>query len=983
MTRPMEQAAVKESVPDTPVDAEAKVAAAPEAAPEAATPPTEATSDAVADAPAAAATAAAAAPIDAVFEPVKEAAAGQPGVDTGRHHAIRSMQNRLEALGDDAVVVRMQAKPSQPSGGDDAIAPIAGRSGAAAGARGEPQGRIPPISLRAGQKSAVRGSGDTLNDAPEPWDRETAEALARIHEIEERSTLPRTPDTDFPRQLTAPRPAAAGGFASMSKGPPVSLSAPPSRNTYAAPAPFQSPARELTPVRPAVQAMSPAHQTSVARAEQYDLDKAWIDEQMNALAARFEKSLTSLRPDVTVEALSTRFSEFEERLATALDGVAMRSDLENMAVLEQHIVELSGHMDQTQSQLERLNGIESRLQTVVEQLASERAAQPNLPALIPQPAAEPDVAEIERVAITVAENVAGHVQELILQIPADSGVPEFRGAIDRFMEERRIGEEQVVNTLATMQKALVRVLDRIDAIEMAQYRSATSGSIHAQEMRRPPQVSSTATMFPELYQEPVAAARRMPPPPEPTSRGPAKQILDPSNPAAVERARQDFKVDAKRARQKIANEFGDNVTVKFESSSKAGRALSSIGNAIGERRRLLAGAILMVVAVVSAGMILRPSLKVQNGVGSKIAAPAKPQPGTSGTGTHQTGTGGTGSGQTVTAIVPDTIEPAAAPNGAPATGATGTAAPSTPATGATPPASSPGPKADAASDKSLKPVELELQNPLHAPLGGELAKSTGNAAPASAAIPVAAKANEAVQVDDVPPPGNPNDLPPLTVGPQSLRLAAANGDPSAEFEVGARLAEGKGTEQNFKEAMRWYQRSATRGFAQAQYRLGTLYERGLGTAVDLGRARVWYQRAAEQGNVKAMHNLAVLSAGSANGQPDYPNAARWFRDAAERGLADSQFNIGVLHESGLGVDKDIKTAFKWFTLAAAGGDVEAGKRRDLVKGQLSTEELAAAQKLVNDFQPVKVDPIINDPRVAGEDWKARQGTTKKADGSSD
>ena len=149
--------------------------------------------------------------------------------------------------------------------------------------------------------------------------------------------------------------------------------------------------------------------------------------------------------------------------------------------------------------------------------------------------------------------------------------------------------------------------------------------------------------------------------------------------------------------------------------------------------------------------------------------------------------------------------------------------------------------------------------------------------------------------------GGALDLPPATVGPLSLRLAAANGDPSAEFEVGARLAEGKGTDQNFKEAAKWYQRSASKGFVQAQYRLGTLYERGLGLKADEERAKDWYLRAAEQGNVKAMHNLAVLSANSRKGAPDYALASKWFSDAAEHGLPDSQFNLAVLYENGLGV----------------------------------------------------------------------------------
>ena len=55
------------------------------------------------------------------------------------------------------------------------------------------------------------------------------------------------------------------------------------------------------------------------------------------------------------------------------------------------------------------------------------------------------------------------------------------------------------------------------------------------------------------------------------------------------------------------------------------------------------------------------------------------------------------------------------------------------------------------------------------------------------------------------------DMPAATVGPLSLRLAAANGDPSAEFEVGARFAESKGMPQNFKEAAKWYQLSADHG----------------------------------------------------------------------------------------------------------------------------------------------------------------------------
>jgi localization factor PodJL len=215
------------------------------------------------------------------------------------------------------------------------------------------------------------------------------------------------------------------------------------------------------------------------------------------------------------------------------------------------------------------------------------------------------------------------------------------------------------------------------------------------------------------------------------------------------------------------------------------------------------------------------------------------------------------------------------------------------------------------------------------------------------------------------------DLPPASLGPLSLRVAAAKGDPSAEFEVAGRFAEGKGVKQDFKQAFVWYLKAAARGFAPAQYRLGTLFERGLGEKTDLAKARVWYRRAADQGNVKAMHNLAVLSASRESNTPDYPTAAHWFNEAAERGLADSQYNLGVLYENGLGVAKDAKQAYKWFFLAARNGDNEAARRRDLLKSRLQPAELQGMEDALAAWQPRPVDVQVNDARAAGEAWKSR------------
>ena len=217
--------------------------------------------------------------------------------------------------------------------------------------------------------------------------------------------------------------------------------------------------------------------------------------------------------------------------------------------------------------------------------------------------------------------------------------------------------------------------------------------------------------------------------------------------------------------------------------------------------------------------------------------------------------------------------------------------------------------------------------------------------------------------------GNSLKLPPVTIGPFSLRLAAAQGVASAQFEVAARLAKGDVTEQNLNAAAHWYQRSASQGFAMAQYRLGTLYERGLGVKADLARAQIWYRRAAQQGNVKAMHNLAVLSAGGNGRTADYTAAVQWFLQAAARGLADSQYNLAMLYQSGLGVPHDMKQAHKWLVLASKSGDVEAKRHLMNLSAQLNKTDRVEAENLARSWRAKASDPMVNDARVAGRAWQ--------------
>jgi len=185
-----------------------------------------------------------------------------------------------------------------------------------------------------------------------------------------------------------------------------------------------------------------------------------------------------------------------------------------------------------------------------------------------------------------------------------------------------------------------------------------------------------------------------------------------------------------------------------------------------------------------------------------------------------------------------------------------------------------------------------------------------------------------------------------TIGGAALRAAAIKGDPTAEFEVAVRLAEGRGVPQDLSAAAQWFERAARQGLAPAQFRLGGLYEKGLGVKKDLDGARRHYLAAAQAGNAKAMHNLAVLYAEGIDGKPDYQTAAKWFRKAADHGMTDSQYNLGVLFARGIGLEVNLAESYKWFALAARDGDRGAAKKRDDVGGRLDQATLTAARAAV-------------------------------------
>jgi hypothetical protein len=74
---------------------------------------------------------------------------------------------------------------------------------------------------------------------------------------------------------------------------------------------------------------------------------------------------------------------------------------------------------------------------------------------------------------------------------------------------------------------------------------------------------------------------------------------------------------------------------------------------------------------------------------------------------------------------------------------------------------------------------------------------------------------------------------------EELKTAAQEGEPSAQYAMGARYATGEGVSQDYATAARWFTLAAKKGYAPAQGMLGAYYWSGRGLHKDLKQAYFW------------------------------------------------------------------------------------------------------------------------------------------------
>lgn len=158
---------------------------------------------------------------------------------------------------------------------------------------------------------------------------------------------------------------------------------------------------------------------------------------------------------------------------------------------------------------------------------------------------------------------------------------------------------------------------------------------------------------------------------------------------------------------------------------------------------------------------------------------------------------------------------------------------------------------------------------------------------------------------------------------QQLMRLGAQGNASAQNQLGQLYASGQSVPRDYATARRWFEKAAAQGHGWAQNQLGHLSADGLGGPQDYTKARQWWEQAAAQGVAQAQYNLGQLYANGRGGPQDYATARSWYEKAAAQGHSWAQAQLGQLYVNGHGVPKDYTKARDWYEKAAAQGNAWA------------------------------------------------------------
>ena len=160
----------------------------------------------------------------------------------------------------------------------------------------------------------------------------------------------------------------------------------------------------------------------------------------------------------------------------------------------------------------------------------------------------------------------------------------------------------------------------------------------------------------------------------------------------------------------------------------------------------------------------------------------------------------------------------------------------------------------------------------------------------------------------------------LQIEPNSKKLK-----PYVQYRIGKMFCYGLGTEQDYKKAFEWFERSAKQKNKFAQFSLANLYYYGSGIEKDLSQAFLWYQKSSSQGQPYAAYSIAQMYRYGEYVTKDNDTAQRYYQQALSGFLKienndmandDLFYKLGQMFKLGLGTNSDVTKAIEYFRRSA-------------------------------------------------------------------
>tara|TARA_R110002096_G_scaffold151307_4_gene313730 strand:- start:3037 stop:3690 length:654 start_codon:yes stop_codon:yes gene_type:complete len=176
---------------------------------------------------------------------------------------------------------------------------------------------------------------------------------------------------------------------------------------------------------------------------------------------------------------------------------------------------------------------------------------------------------------------------------------------------------------------------------------------------------------------------------------------------------------------------------------------------------------------------------------------------------------------------------------------------------------------------------------------------------------------------------------------------ALEGDAKAQYDLGDMYEHGRGIEQDYKQAMEWYSKSAQQGYAWAHIAIAQIYYEGKGVAADSAKAEEWYNKAGELDDPEMPLVLGSIYYYGKHIGRNYSVAAKWYIKAAEIGYNSAYMSLGEMYSKGQGVAQDYVMAHMYYNLW--GMQFGSSYPRDAIAKLMTKEQIYEAQKMAREW----------------------------------